>query len=111
MQSCDTVGQEFGCGTEEPETGFARFRWRNFMAFNARLLQAQVCDPTIHALTAFHEALERREPSPITRDMYVLIAVDWLSLAGDVLFRQTQNQGPRGHGELWKGNWCWCEYR
>ncbi|KAI5809201.1 hypothetical protein BZA77DRAFT_391816 [Pyronema omphalodes] len=91
-------------------------RWVNFNAFCARLTRDGTCDRSSHAIWDLREALEEdldqgedaceEEKYP---DVRISVAANWITIAGDVLYRHSSDCGKGGElgvasqGKLYSG--------
>jgi len=81
-----------------------QLRWRNFNAFEAKMLARDMFDCYKHPLWAFRDALEEEAHRHIPRALAVNIALDWLEIAGKQLFTLHVEQGrSSAGGTLWRG--------
>lgn len=78
-------------------------RWRNFNAFEARLLRDHVCDCSLHALWAFRDAFEIAGREHWIEAHLLHVALDWLTLAPMQLLRDDNWGESAKAGALWRG--------
>lgn len=106
-------GHELGLNLQDKDQALAvrqQLRWRNFNAFNARLVRDDFADVAGYGLWSFRDALEEsnygcnhdsiKDMAP--QNLAVNIALDWLFIGGKRLLK-LDRPASRGGGPLWKG--------
>jgi len=115
-----TGSQGIGSGLRRGSSDvIALARWRNFNAFEARMTHKHLCDSRFHALCCFRDALENLDHDSLHKgppEFMVNVAMDWLSIAGDELFKNELEYGFFGrndsdHPDAWKGFAGFCTER